>query len=465
MSLLGSLDTGKSALQARQTQMSVIGNNIANANTVGYHRQEAILLENPALDNKHYQTGTGTHVRQIVREFDAALEGNLRTAVEQNAYYAELSKYMQATEEVMAIDGVSVMTDALNSFANSLQDLANNPESDIHRSAFIANAERVSSSFNNEYRLLTDVRDRIASSPTQGVLYDDVEEINNLASELATINQQIVATEKQYRNGQQAIEFRDQRDAIVSEMAKLADITVTEQADGSYDLAIGGVNMVDSSVGGTSSVVDTLVHSFAAGPPPAPSVAWNTAGAATLTAGSIKGLLDSHTFVQDRVAELETYMSTFASEVNTLHAAGFDRDGNAGTDIFDATTPGAMTTLITNPDLIAASDNATNIGDGDNARAIWDGLNTNLAAIGNDSLMNHADHIIDFVAVERQKNDSLEKSTESSIALFQQIINEKSGVSIDEEMVSMLETQRAFQGAAKFVRAVDELLQTVINLV
>ena len=465
MSLLGSLETGKSALLTRQAQMSVIGNNIANAGTVGYHRQAAILVENAPFNNKHFQTGTGTHVQQIVRAFDKALEGNLRTAVEQNAYYSELSKYMQVTEEVLAIDGVSVMTEALNSFSNSLQDLANNSESDIHRSAFLANAELVSSSFNNEYKLLTDIRDRIASSGTQGVIPDDVAAINTLATELATINQQIVVTEAQYRNGQQAIEFRDQRDAIVSEMAKLADITILEQSDGSYDLSIGGTTMIDSSVGGVSSVIDTLAFSFAAGPPPAPSVNWTVAGAATLTSGSIKGLLDSHQFVQDRVAELETYMTTFASEVNSLHAVGFDRTGTLGTDIFDATTPGAMTILITNPDLVAAGDNALNIGDGDNARAMWSGLNANLAAINNDTLMNHADHIIDFVAVERQKTESLERSTDSSIELFTQIINEKSGVSIDEEMVSMLETQRAFQGAAKFVRAVDELLQTVINLV
>jgi len=461
MSLVTSLHTGKSALMTRQTEMSVIGNNIANADKAGYHRQTAEVVENWPVNNKRWQTGTGSRVEKVVREFDTALEANLRTAIEQNAYQSELNKYMEATEEVMSIQGVSTLTDSFTVFANSLQDLSNNPESDVHRRALLANAERVSSSFNNQHILLTDIRDRIASSATEGVIPDDVARINNLATELATINDQIVITEAQYKNGQQAIEFRDSRDAIISEMAQLADITVNEQTDGSYNLTIGGQAMV---TGGT--VNDTLAFSLTAGPPPVPSVDWTTAAIpAVLNTGSIQGLVESFNFVQARITEQETYASAFATQVNTLHTAGFDRAGNPGTAMFDASTPGAMSVLISDPTLIAASDNNLNAGDGDNALAMWSGLHSNIPAIGNDTLMNHADNIIDFVAIERQKTQSLQRSAESSIELFKQIIAEKSGVSIDEEMVDMLETQRAFQGAAKFVRAVDELIQTVINLV
>ncbi len=151
--------------------------------------------------------------------------------------------------------------------------------------------------------------------------------------------------------------------------------------------------------------------------------------------------------------------------MNTIHAAGFDQNGAAGTNMFDASTPGGMTVLISNPALVAASDNATNAGDGDNAMAMWNRLNSNLPALGNDSLRNHADRLVDLVAVENNRTESLRKSGDASVEMFKSLIAHKTGVSIDEEMVDMLQTQRLFQGAAKFVRATDELIQTVIQMV
>jgi flagellar hook-associated protein 1 FlgK len=40
-----------------------------------------------------------------------------------------------------------------------------------------------------------------------------------------------------------------------------------------------------------------------------------------------------------------------------------------------------------------------------------------------------------------------------------------SGVSLDEEAVNLLRHQRAFQGAARLIAAVDELMKTVLALV
>ena len=462
MSLTTSLYTGKSALQMRQTQMSVIGNNIANADKTGYHRQTAQVVENVPVTNPRYQTGTGSRVETVVREFNAALEGNLRTAMEQEAYYDELSKYMQATEEVMAIQGVSIMSDALTEFSNSIQDLANNPSAEIERRAFLANADRVAGTFNQQHVLLTDLRDRIASSDTDGVLPGEVSEFNRLVDELVQVNNDVMNVELAYNNNQQAIEFRDKRDQIVSEIAKLANITVTEELDGSYTLEVGGETIVDYATGKYGD----LQFNHTVGPPDTVAFAWShTATAVNLTSGGLDGLADSFAFVQDRLTEFETYATTFASQMNTIHTAGYNASGVSGTNIFDASTPGQMTVLISNPDLVAPSDNATNSGDGDNALAMWNGLNTDLPAIGNDTLINRADRMVDFVAVERNKAEGLHRSSESSVELFKNVIASESGVSIDEEMVHMLESQRAFQGAAKFISTIDQLMQTVINII
>ena len=466
MSLTTSLYTGRSALVTRQTQMSVIGNNIANADRVGYHRQTAKIVENYPINNRRYQTGTGSHVETVMREFDAALEANLRTSYEQEAYYEQISKYAQATEEVMAIEGKSIMTDSLTEFANSLQDLANNPASEIERRAFLSNSERVAASFNQQHVLLTDLRDRIASSSTDGVIPGEVTQFNTLTAELANLNNQISSVEQSYiRDDQQAIEFRDQRDQVVSELAKLADVTVVEETDGSYTLSVGSETIVDIGTG----VYGDLTFTHTAGTPPTIAFGWShTATVPTLNAGGLQGLSDSFDFVQGRLTDFEAYASTFASQMNLLHGAGYDITGpppSLGGQLFNALVPGQMTVSITDPDEVAASDNQTNVGDGDNALNMWNGLQNPLVAIGNDSLIDRADRMVDFVAIERNKAEGLHRSSQNSVELFKGVIAEKSGVSIDEEMVDMLETQRAFQGAAKFISTVDELVQTVINLI
>ena len=443
---------------ARQTQMQTIGSNVAKADQDGYHRQVAILTESYPVEQYDSQIGTGVRVAQVIRNFDAALENNLQNALEQEAYYEEYARYLQTIEQVMAHDGKSVMTDAVQMFADSLQDLSNDPESLTHRRALLSNAERVAQAFNQQYHTLVDVRDQIASSSTVGVLPEKVSDLNELATDLAEINNIIYTTELTYNGQQQAIDYRDQRDKIVKEMAKLADITVIEDANGFYDVTLGGRAFVSDT-----TVNDTV--NFAIGAGPAPAVTWNSDNAAvTLNNGAIQGLVTSYNYAQARVAEITTYSNNFISQMNTLHTGGFDSAGTAGTNLFSGTA-GTMAVAITNPDLVAASDNATNSGDGDNARAMWNGLNTPIVALGNDTLREHADNIVDAVALERNRTDALHQSSKANVEMFKKVIQEKTGVNVEEEMVHMLETQRAFQGAAKFISATDQLLQTVINLV
>ena len=40
-----------------------------------------------------------------------------------------------------------------------------------------------------------------------------------------------------------------------------------------------------------------------------------------------------------------------------------------------------------------------------------------------------------------------------------------SGVSLDEEAVNLMRQQRAFQGAARLVAAVDEMMRTILGMV
>jgi len=57
---------------------------------------------------------------------------------------------------------------------------------------------------------------------------------------------------------------------------------------------------------------------------------------------------------------------------------------------------------------------------------------------------------------------------ESQQLLKNQIENQRqaeSGVSLDEEMTNLIKYQRAFEAAAKIVQAVDEIMETLVNMV
>src|SRR2546423_10542059 len=77
MSLFGSIQMGGSTLQAMQIGLQVVGNNIANANTPGYVRQEAIYSPAPVQRVGGLVLGTGVQVDSILQKVDKFVQERL----------------------------------------------------------------------------------------------------------------------------------------------------------------------------------------------------------------------------------------------------------------------------------------------------------------------------------------------------------------------------------------------------
>ncbi len=460
MSLTNSLWIGESSLMTRQVQLRTVGNNVANSDRAGYHRQTATVDENIPLNKGNLQLGSGVHVQNVVRSFDVALEGNLRNSIMEGGYQEQYERYLGMTEAAVSSDGASPLTGAISELAGSLQSLSNNPESDVHRSTFLANAERVASAFNLQHSLLGDVRDGIATSATAGALPDQVVEANTLAGRIADLNDRISKVELGFwqNNNQLAIELRDDRDRAVSDLAKLVNITVSEQQDRSYSVQINGKDFVNGA-----TVADTLQADVTGN---VASLKWaSDSSDVGQDLGEMSGLVDAYNYIQGKITDTDSFATEFATIINTQHAAGFDKKGGAGTAIFDVTVPGQMKVLISDGSLVAAADNASNAGDGGNALAMWDLLQKPSANLGNDAPVDRADRIVDTIAVERSRAQANLETAMSTQKMFKSIIDERSGVNVEQEMTNMLEYQRAFQSSAKFVSIVDQMMQTVIGMV
>ena len=82
MSLLGTLNTAKTALASNQVALQTVGNNIANAGNDDYNRQVVRLTPNrPQEIRSGLFVGTGVDVASIERQIDESVEQRLRASI------------------------------------------------------------------------------------------------------------------------------------------------------------------------------------------------------------------------------------------------------------------------------------------------------------------------------------------------------------------------------------------------
>jgi len=171
---------------------------------------------------------------------------------------------------------------------------------------------------------------------------------------------------------------------------------------------------------------------------------------------TLNGALPSYRDRLDKVA------ATLASTVNSQQAAGWDLNGSTGAQLFSGTTAATLAVAITDPRALAASstppDPVTGPSlDGGNALALADLAS---APAGADQV--YRSFIVDL-GVDVQ---STNRRTDIQSAVYSQVDAARRSVSevnLDEEATNMVAFQHAYEGAARYLTAVDEMLDTLIN--
>src|SRR5262245_32188921 len=128
MSLSGALQIGRSALVANQAALEVVGNNLANVATKGYHRQSIQLA---AIKDQEIQrgifVGRGVQIQAINRQVDEALEGRIRGGVSDQSASAATRDILSQIESLQNELTDSDLSSQLSDFFNAWSELANNP--------------------------------------------------------------------------------------------------------------------------------------------------------------------------------------------------------------------------------------------------------------------------------------------------------------------------------------------------
>ncbi len=243
MSLTGSLLIGQSALTASQIALQVSGNNIANAATPGYHRQVASMTTVPGRQlNTTTFVGRGVQVSGVNRAIDEALMTRLRNA-SSDSQSANIEQQTLAQVEALLNElSGSDLSSQLSEFFNAFSEMANTPGATVTRSTVVEQGASLSS-FIREMR--TQLSRQQEQVDTQ--IRFAVDRADTLLSQVAELNSAITDAEL---GGLAAEEgnLRDQRDAIVGELAQMMDMTVIERESGAVDILIGSTPVVYGSI-------------------------------------------------------------------------------------------------------------------------------------------------------------------------------------------------------------------------
>lgn len=447
--------TGRSSLLMRQTQMSVTGNNIANASKTGYHRQSLAVSNAHPVDAYNARLGTGVQIESVMRTYDRALERNLRQTIQQDGYYQTYTNQLEQLEMTLAPDGKSPLASAMTEFSASWSEVDADPTSVDARRLLLEKGQGAADEIDRARSKLVQLRNNIDDG-VGGTVWAAVSEANRLANGIANLNAEIQIAETRRFNPQEAVNLRDQRDKLAQQLSRLVDVDINEGNDGTWTLGIGGRDYVAGD----------QVNELAVGPLGAANLKWASDNAnVDQDGGKTQALLDMRSYIQSSIDELDTFATTMADTLNEQHKKGYDLTGTAGADLFDASTPGDMQFLLSDATAVAAAGTAGAAGDSANARAMANQMSASIPALDEDSLLERPDRIVDSVAMDTASASSLADGTEAGIEMFEQAIGETSGVNLDEEMMDMLEAQRAYQASARFVNVVDEMLASVIQMV
>ena len=466
------------ALQAQQTSLDVTGHNVANANTPGFSRQRAVHRASqpypmPMLAGgvSGGQYGTGVEVSQIMRMRDLFVETRLRQENPWLGYWETMEQGLSQVELFFNEPSETGIASALDQLWDSLQDLSHSAESESVRRVVIQRAQVLVESIFNSRNQLHELRADLNNS-----VQVRVNEINILASQIADLNNQI---SKVTASGSAPNDLLDQRDVLLEQLSRIADIEVTDDHANMVIVTLDGVGLVQRS---TAYLLETRRVQRPDLGYDKYEIYWQSTGSPVkVEAGELGAtLVLRDEKVQHYIDELDKWTLNFADVFNQIHRQGFDLNGDSGEDFFVFSADDisdvqfAAFDIKVNPEImkdprkIAASsfgpedDRPDPIANGDIALKLAELRHK--PPVGQDFTL--AEGFISIIASLGVDAEEAIKMAENRDVLVTHLLNLReatSGVSLDEEMANMIKFQHAYNAAARLMTAVDESLDVIIN--
>jgi flagellar hook-associated protein 1 FlgK len=449
--ILTTLLNSTNALSAYDRVFNAVQNNITNANTPGYVDQNQSLTALPF--NPQQGISGGVIPGPVLSSRNEYLEQDVRNQQQFAGDAQQRASDLGQVQPLFDLTKGDGIDGTLNGFFNSFSQLSVNPNDEVARQSVITAAGQVAQSFNQTAIGINQVSNNVDNQTRATVA-----QINALTAQIAHLNSEYQANSAAGSDaGLDAAMHSD-----LENLAGLVNFSIIKSNDGTFNVYLGGQTPL--VIGGSQLKLSTDFSS--------PQTVIRDSQSNDVTAEIGSGSLGA--MLREKNATLPGYMSllnklsqTFADQVNGQLSQGVDKTGAAPTtNLFSYDQPGdaAYSLAVTGitPDEIAAATAAAPGGNG-NAIALANLATSPLvngftftqaygnlgAAVGTDVTVAQQD--------QSQYQDSLTQS--------RQLRQQQTGVSIDAEAAKLLQFQQAYQAVGKMVAVLDDVTQTLLNMV
>ena len=336
-STFAGLNTMVRGIYSHQIALDTVGNNITNINTDGYSRQRTNLVEtSPEYvygGTGALAVGTGDATDSIVRLRDELIDNQVRRGASPLGYSNTQKETLGKIELIFSEPSDSGFQTAMNNFWNAWQQLSTDGSDEGSRSVVRQRGIELVDAVQRAASQLKNIQADATAS-----LKADVKKLNQYLGELAAVNKQILVSPSSEPNA-----LKDQQDLLLEKISTLAPIQVQKDANGSAQVVIGGLTVVDrdhaslldENVGDTGGLkmADTGVE-----------VKLGSAG------GELQGLIDSRdstTWGAPVFLEMMGTVSQFLlNDFNAAHRSGYGLDNGTNVNFFGDTTYGTGSATI-----------------------------------------------------------------------------------------------------------------------
>ncbi|PID72096.1 MAG: flagellar hook-associated protein FlgK [Desulfobulbus propionicus] len=463
--LLDALNAGKTSLSTNQKSIEIIGNNVANVNTEGYSRQRAELMQIPAVNFGDFFIGQGVSVSDVSRDYSSFITRQLQEASIEYGEEAGRSNSLSELERVFSVAEDNLAKE-IDGFFDAWQELSTNPSGAVERDIVVQRGNLLGDAFKKIGDELNTIIENLNTE-----IVGKVEFLNEQITEIANLNERIHQVEI---SGQTANSARDQRDVIVQDLSKALGIQTYTDNNGMLAVQLpGGLPLVQGNVAMQLNAVTVGTNV---------ELQLEIAGITTeinrtQLGGEMRGLYEMRdVFIGDLYTNLDTLAIELTDSVNQLHQTGFYTDPATGlqatgqlffNDItalpVDQRASRAIAVAFTNSSYVAAGGSSN--APGDNQIAL------NIAALETQEVVNSIDTYDSFfskmvatVGIESSRNDLALKGAEDTKIQLQNLRDGYSGVSLEEEMIDLIQYQRGFESSAKFLSTIDEMMNALLQM-
>jgi flagellar hook-associated protein 1 FlgK len=463
------------ALDVYTQALDVVQNNVANSSTPDYAGQTATMIALP-FNLAQGDTG-GVMPGQVVSSRDEYAE----QAVQQQSTLLGQSQQnvssLGAIQSNLSVTGSSGISAAFSGLFDAFSAWGQTPTSTVAQQNVIEQATAVASAFQQAAQGL-----ETAAQNTQQQLQATVSQVNQMATQLAGYNQQIM-------NGDRNDAGLDaQIHSTLDQLSSDGSISATQQSDGSWTILLNGQ---------TPLVVGNKVYALTAGTVPASTTAANPNSPPHLsladgngndvtrdtTGGQLGSLLNTANTVLpgylgdgNQAGSLNTLARQFASNVNSMLTNGYQSAGPppvAGIPLFTYDTTNAtnvaaslkVNSAISPSQLAAISPGPPSVSNGvplalsqlANPTSAGDEINGLSYTQYYASMASNVGSLLDHA------NSNLQ-TQQSAVAQAQNVRQQLSGVSLDQEATILIQFQQAYEANSKLINILDQLTEDTMNM-